>query len=70
MESGREIKKIMGKTCYGSLSFCCDFSKKCESRDDVIRKLGLGISDIKKLKKQFDMNLFDYLRRKNAKRKT
>ncbi|MBU0893906.1 MAG: hypothetical protein KKB88_00515 [Nanoarchaeota archaeon] len=59
----REIKKIMKETCWGSLSFCCDFSKKCESRDNVIRKLNLGISDIKKLKENFDRELLELLKK-------
>jgi predicted metal-binding transcription factor (methanogenesis marker protein 9) len=60
----KEIKKIMKETCWGSLSFCCDFGKKCESRDDVIKKLGLKPEEIKKLKNNFDKELFKILKNK------
>lgn len=58
----KEIKNIMKETCYGSLSFCCDFCKECESRDNAIRNLGLGKNDIKKIKNNFDKELFKKLK--------
>ena len=57
--SNKEIKKIMNETCWGSLAFCCSLDKPCQSRDGVLKKLGLTKKDFIRLKKQFDENLFN-----------
>lgn len=61
------IKKIMKETCFGSLSFCCD--KKCDSRDSVIKKLGITEKDFKNLKNKFDVELLKLLENKTLARK-
>lgn len=58
----RYIKKIMKETCFRSLSYCCD--KKCDSRDLVIKKLGITEKDFKNLKNKFDLELFKLLENK------
>jgi len=52
-----KIYKIMEETCFGSLAFCCGLEKPCDSRSNVLKKLGLTEEDFLKLKKQFDENL-------------
>lgn len=57
----REIKKIMKETCFCSLAFGCTLDKECDSRDSVLRKLGLKRKEFIKLKENFDNDLFKLL---------
>jgi len=52
------IREIMQETCWNSISYCCSLNQECESRDNVIKKLGLTKKDFKKLKENFDKELF------------
>lgn len=57
----REIKEIMKNTCFGSLAYCCELSKPCDSRNNVLKRLGITKKDFLKLKEDFDNNLIELL---------
>ena len=59
------IKSRMKKTCWLSLSFCCSLDKKCEYRDSVMKELNITKEDYKKLKNNFDKQLFEKVKEKH-----
>ncbi|MDD5651206.1 MAG: hypothetical protein PHF86_12455 [Candidatus Nanoarchaeia archaeon] len=63
------INKIMEETCFG-LAYCCSLEKECDSRDAVIKKLGLTKKDFIELKEKFNIELFRKLKNKSPRKKT
>jgi len=58
-KSLEELKKDMVGTCFGSLAFCCGLEKKCPSRDEAIKKVGITKKQFNSLKEKFDDNLVE-----------
>ena len=60
-----KIKKIMERTCYKSIAYCCGLEKHCDVRDGVLAELGLTKKRFVELKKVFDNLIHDVLKEKN-----
>ena len=65
----KEINKIMKETCFG-LAYCCSLDRDCQSRDKVIKKLGLIKKDFVALKEKFNNNLYNLIKMKGGKNVT
>ena len=48
-----DFKKAFSALCYGSITFCCDITKPCLSRNAVLNSLGISIKDYSKIKKKW-----------------
>lgn len=61
----KEIREKMDGTCFGSLAFCCGLEKKCQSRDEAMKKVGITKNQFNNLKEKFDDNLVEIIGGKN-----
>ncbi|MEM1657886.1 MAG: hypothetical protein QXX87_04995 [Candidatus Jordarchaeales archaeon] len=52
--------KAMAMTCYGSLAYCCGLEKKCATRDEALRLLGLSEDDYLKIKRYMHNKFIEY----------
>jgi predicted metal-binding transcription factor (methanogenesis marker protein 9) len=60
-----KIKKIMERTCFKSISYCCGLDKFCDVREGVLAELGISKEEFVELKNKSDEELFKLLKKKD-----
>lgn len=57
-------EQVMMLTCFGSLAFCCDLSRKCNLRDEAIHLLGMTKEQYRAIQRECHQNFLRHSERR------